>query len=595
MADNNEGKPRLRSRDWFANTERMDMTALYLERFMNYGITPEELRSGKPIIGIAQSGSDLSPCNRIHVDLAKRTRDGIRDAGGIPIEFPVHPIFENCRRPTAALDRNLLYLGLVELLHGYPIDGVVLTTGCDKTTPSQIMAASTVDIPAIVLSGGPMLDGWHEGELVGSGTVIWRSRRKLAAGEIDENEFLERATDSAPSAGHCNTMGTASTMNAAAEALGLSLPGCAAIPAPYRERGQMAYRTGRRIVAMVHEDLRPSRILTREAFLNAVATVTVIGGSSNAQPHIMAMARHAGIELEPEVWQTHGYDLPLLVNMQPAGQYLGERFHRAGGVPAAMWELLQAGKLEGHCLTCTGRTLAENLEGRESGDREMIRPFADPLQDKAGFLVLTGNLFDFAIMKTSVISEGFRRRYLSRPGNEGVFEARAIVFDGSDDYHHRINDPSLAIDQDCILVIRGAGVIGWPGSAEVVNMQPPDALIRDGVEWLPTLGDGRQSGTSDSPSILNASPESAAGGGLAWLRTGDAILVDLNTGSCNALVDEVEIARRLAEEPAPPVPPSATPWEELYREKTGQLGQGGVLEFALKYRQTSRKMPRHNH
>jgi dihydroxyacid dehydratase/phosphogluconate dehydratase len=595
MADNNEGKPRLRSRDWFANTERMDMTALYLERFMNYGITPEELRSGKPIIGIAQSGSDLSPCNRIHVDLAKRTRDGIRDAGGIPIEFPVHPIFENCRRPTAALDRNLLYLGLVELLHGYPIDGVVLTTGCDKTTPSQIMAASTVDIPAIVLSGGPMLDGWHEGELVGSGTVIWRSRRKLAAGEIDENEFLERATDSAPSAGHCNTMGTASTMNAAAEALGLSLPGCAAIPAPYRERGQMAYRTGRRIVEMVHEDLRPSRILTREAFLNAVATVTVIGGSSNAQPHIMAMARHAGIELEPEVWQTHGYDLPLLVNMQPAGQYLGERFHRAGGVPAAMWELLRAGKLEGHCLTCTGRMLAENLDGRESGDREMIRPFADPLQDKAGFLVLTGNLFDFAIMKTSVISESFRRRYLSRPGNEGVFEARAIVFDGSDDYHHRINDPSLAIDQDCILVIRGAGVIGWPGSAEVVNMQPPDALIRDGIEWLPTLGDGRQSGTSDSPSILNASPESAAGGGLAWLRTGDAIRVDLNTGSCNALVDEAEIARRLAEEPAPPVPPSATPWEELYREKTGQLGQGGVLEFALKYRQTSRKMPRHNH
>jgi len=595
MSDSGGDRPRLRSRDWFANTERMDMTALYLERFMNYGVTPEELRSGKPIIGIAQSGSDLSPCNRIHVDLAKRTRDGIRDAGGIPIEFPVHPIFENCRRPTAALDRNLLYLGLVELLHGYPIDGVVLTTGCDKTTPSQIMAASTVDIPAIVLSGGPMLDGWHEGELVGSGTVIWRSRRKLAAGEIDEDEFLERATDSAPSAGHCNTMGTASTMNAAAEALGLSLPGCAAIPAPYRERGQIAYRTGRRIVEMVHEDLRPSRILTREAFLNAIATVTVIGGSSNAQPHIMAMARHAGIELEPEVWQTHGYDLPLLVNMQPAGQYLGERFHRAGGVPAAMWELLQAGKLEGQCLTCTGRTLAENIAGRESGDREMIRPFADPLQDKAGFLVLTGNLFDFAIMKTSVISEGFRQRYLNRPGHEGAFEARAIVFDGSDDYHHRINDPALAIDQDCILVIRGAGVIGWPGSAEVVNMQPPDALIREGIVWLPTLGDGRQSGTSDSPSILNASPESAAGGGLAWLRTGDTIRVDLNTGSCNALVDEAEIARRLAEDPAPPVPPSATPWEELYREKTGQLGEGGVLEFALKYRQTSRKTPRHNH
>ena len=586
----------LRSRDWFANAERMDMTALYLERFMNYGITPEELTSGRPIIGIAQSGSDLSPCNRIHLELAKRTRDGIRDAGGVPIEFPVHPIFENCRRPTAALDRNLLYLGLVELLNGYPIDGVVLTTGCDKTTPSQIMAASTVDIPAIVLSGGPMLDGWHEGELVGSGTVIWRSRRLLAAGEIDEAEFLERATSSAPSAGHCNSMGTASTMNAVAEALGMSLTGCAAIPAPYRERGQMAYATGKRIVEMVHEDLRPSRILTREAFENAVAAVSVIGGSSNAQPHIQAMAAHAGVDLPLTVWRDHGYDLPLLVNMQPAGEYLGERFHRAGGVPAALWELLQAGVLHGQCLTCTGRTVAENLSGREASDREVIRPFAKPLQEKAGFLVLSGNLFDFAILKTSVISEEFRRRYLSRPGEEGVFEARAVVFDGSDDYHHRINDPALSIDAGCILVIRGAGAIGWPGSAEVVNMQPPDALIQSGIQWLPTMGDGRQSGTSDSPSVLNASPESAAGGGLAWLRTGDTIRVDLNAGACNALVSQDEIARRLANEPAPPIPPSNTPWEELFREKTGQLGEGQVMEFALKYRGTSTDgLPRHNH
>ena len=458
---------------------------------MNYGVTPEELRSGKPIIGIAQSGSDLSPCNRIHLDLARRTRDGIRDAGGIPIEFPVHPIFENCRRPTAALDRNLLYLGLVELLNGYPIDGVVLTTGCDKTTPSQVMAASTVDIPAIVLSGGPMLDGWHDGELVGSGTVIWRSRRMLSAGDIDESEFLKRACDSAPSPGHCNSMGTASTMNAVAEALGLSLTGCAAIPAPYRERGQIAYRTGRRIVEMVHEDLTPSRILTREAFLNAIATVGVCGGSSNAQPHIVAMARHARIELEPDVWESSGYELPLLVNMQPAGKYLGERFHRAGGVPAAMWELLEAGKLHGDCLTCTGTTMAENLAGRESVDREMIRPFADPLQERAGFKVLRGNLFDFGVLKTSVISEEFRQRYLCRPGQENVFEARAIVFDSSEDYHNRINDPELEIDENCILVMRGSGVIGWPGSAEVVNMQPPDALIRRGISWLPTLGDGR--------------------------------------------------------------------------------------------------------
>jgi len=583
-----------RSRDWFADPARSDMVALYLERFMNYGVTPEELRSGKPIIGIAQSGSDLSPCNRIHVDLAKRTAAGIRDAGGIPMEFPVHPIFENCRRPTAALDRNLLYLGLVEILYGYPIDAVVLTTGCDKTTPSQIMAASTVDIPAIVLSGGPMLDGWHEGELVGSGTVIWRSRRKLAAGEIDEEEFLKRATDSAPSPGHCNTMGTASTMNGVAEALGLSLPGCAAIPAPYRERGQMAYLTGKRIVDMAYEDLRPSKILTRDSFLNAIAFVTAAGGSSNAEPHIMAMARHAGVELSPDDWTTHGYDLPLLLNMQPAGKFLSERYHRAGGVPALLWELAEAGKLKADCLTVTGKTIGENIGGRQTNDREVIYPYAAPLKEQAGFLVLSGNLFDHAIMKTSVISDEFRDRYLNRPGSEGVFEARAIVFDGADDYHHRLNDPSLNIDENCILVMRGAGPIGWPGSAEVVNMQPPDALIQRGVMWLPTLGDGRQSGTSDSPSILNASPESAAGGGLAWLRTGDTIRIDLNAGTCNALVDEAEIARRKAEG-APAIPESHTPWEELFREKTGQMHEGAVLEFALKYRGISAKTPRHNH
>lgn len=583
-----------RSRDWFADPARSDMAALYLERFMNYGLTPAELRSGRPIVAIAQTGSDLSPCNRIHLELAKRTREGIRDAGGICFEFPVHPIFENCRRPTAALDRNLAYLGLVEILYGYPIDAVVLTTGCDKTTPAGIMAASTVDIPAIVLSGGPMLDGWHEGELVGSGTVIWRSRRLLAAGKISEDEFLDRACDSAPSAGHCNTMGTASTMNAVAETLGLSLPGCAAIPAPYRERGQIAYETGLRIVEMAYEDLRPSRILTRESFLNAIRLVSAVGGSSNAQPHLMAMARHAGVELRASDWADYGYDVPLILDMQPAGRFLGERFHRAGGVPAVLRELDAAGLLDRDCITVTGRTIGENIAGRETHDPEMIRPVDRPLKQKAGFLVLSGNLFDFAIMKTSVISDEFRQRYLERLGSEGVFEARAIVFDGSDDYHHRINDPALGIDENCILVIRGAGPIGWPGSAEVVNMQPPDALIRRGIAWLPTLGDGRQSGTSDSPSILNASPESAAGGGLSWLRTGDVIRIDLTAGRCDALVDAAEIERRKAAGP-PEIPPSHTPWEEIYREKVGQMGDGAVLEMAVKYRGVAEKTPRHNH
>jgi dihydroxy-acid dehydratase len=590
-----EGPPGgFRSRDWFANPHRSDMTAVYLERFMNYGITPGELRSGRPIIGIAQTGNDLNPCNRVHIELAKRVRDGIRDAGGIPMEFPVHPIFENCRRPTAALDRNLAYLGLVEILNGYPIDAVVLTTGCDKTTPSGLMAAATMDLPTIVLSGGPMLDGYNEGKLAGAGSIIWASRKRLAAGEIDEEEFIAACMASATSVGHCNTMGTAATMNAVAEALGMSLPGCAAIPAAYRERGQYAYETGRRIVALAYEDLRPSAILTREAFLDAIAITTAIGGSTNAQPHITAMARHAGIEITTDDWREVGLRLPLLVNMQPAGEYLGERFHRAGGVPAVMWELLQAGKLHGDRITVTGRTVAENIAGLGVRDRDVIRPFADPLMEDAGLLPLKGNLFDFAIMKVSVISPEFRARYLEQPGHEGVFEGRAIVFDGGDDYHDRINDPSLAIDADCILVMRGAGPVGWPGSAEVTNMQPPDALIARGIESLPTIGDGRQSGTSASPSIVHASPESARGGGLAWLRTGDTIRIDLNAGRCDALVPDEEIARRKAEA-APAIPPNNTPWEEIYRATVGPLETGGCLELAPKYRGVSRAVPRHNH
>ncbi|KEP69434.1 dihydroxy-acid dehydratase [Thioclava dalianensis] len=587
-------KRRLRSQDWFDNPDHADLTALYLERFMNYGTTPEELRSGKPIIGIAQSGSDLNPCNRHHLDLAKRVRDGIRDAGGIPIEFPTHTLFENCKRPTAALDRNLAYLSLVELLYGYPFDGVVLTTGCDKTTPSALMAAATVDLPAIVLSGGPMLDGWHEGELVGSGTVIWRSRRKYAAGEITRDEFLDTALDSAPSIGHCNTMGTASTMNAIAEALGMSLTGCAAIPAAYRARGQMAYRTGVRAVELVHEDIRPSDILTRAAFLNAIKLNAAIGGSTNAQPHIMAMAKHAGVALDPSDWQTHGYDIPLLANVQPAGKYLGERFHRAGGVPAILWELLQAGQLDGTCPTVTGRSMAENLEGRESSDREVIYRFDAPMMERAGFYVLSGNLFDFAILKTSVISPEFRARYLSEPGREGIFEGTAFVFDGSEDYHARINDPSLEIDETSILVIRGAGPLGWPGSAEVVNMQPPDRLLKRGITSLPTIGDGRQSGTADSPSILNASPESAAGGGLAWLRTGDTIRIDLNTGRCDMLVSDDELAAREANG-LPPIPEAATPWQKLYRETVTQMADGATIRDAEQFRQLAKRLPRHNH
>ncbi len=589
---------RLRSQEWFDSPDNTPMTALYLERYMNWGLTREELQSGKPLIGIAQTGSDLSPCNRHHLQLADRVREGIREAGGLAFEFPVHPIQETGRRPTAALDRNLAYLGLVEVLHGYPLDGVVLTTGCDKTTPACLMAAATVDLPAIVLSGGPMLNGWHDGQ-TGSGTIVWKARELLAAGEIDEAGFVELVASSAPSPGHCNTMGTASTMNALAEALGMSLPGSAAIPAPHRDRARVAYLTGRRIVEMVAEDLKPSDILTREAFENAIVVNTAIGGSTNAPIHLGAIARHAGVPLPLEEWQRLGLAVPLLVDLQPAGKYLGEEFHRAGGVPAVVHELLAHGLLHADARTVNGRTLGENCRDTPASDRDVVRTFDDALLQDAGFLVLTGNLFDRAIMKTSVISPEFRERFLSDPEHPGAFEGRAMVFDGPEDYHARIDDPALGVDESSVLFMRGTGPLGYPGSAEVVNMQPPAAMIKQGVHALPCVGDGRQSGTSGSPSILNASPEAAAGGGLAVLRTGDRVRIDLVKGTADVLLDEEELAeRRRALEAAGgfPVPPSQTPWQEIQRSMVDQLADGMVLRPAVAYQRVARGgVPRDNH
>lgn len=587
---------RLRSQKWFDDPSHADMTAIYVERYLNYGLTRAELQSGRPIIGIAQTGSDLAPCNRHHLELAQRTKAAIRDAGGIPMEFPVHPLAEQGRRPTAALDRNLAYLGLVEILHGYPLDGVVLTTGCDKTTPACLMAAATVDIPAIVLSGGPMLDGWHQGQRVGSGTVIWHARNLMAAGKIDYEGFMELATASSPSIGHCNTMGTALSMNALAEALGMSLPTCASIPAPYRERGQMAYATGLRIVDMVREDLRPSRIMTRQAFENAIVVASALGASTNCPPHLIAIARHMGVDLSLDDWQRLGEDVPLLVNCVPAGEYLGENFHRAGGVPAVQHELLAAGRLHADCTTVSGRTIGDIAGAAATADRDVIRTCEAPLKHRAGFIVLSGNFFDSAIMKMSVVGEDFRRAYLSEPGNENAFEARAIVFDGPEDYHARIDDPALNIDERCLLVIRGAGPVGYPGGAEVVNMAPPARLIRQGIDSLPCMGDGRQSGTSASPSILNMSPEAAVGGGLALLRTNDRIRVDLNARSVTLLVDADELRAR-REEPLPPVVQAQTPWQELFRGQVGQLSTGMCLEPATLYLRVveQRGDPRHSH
>ncbi len=596
----NASNTRLRSRDWFDNPHNPDMTALYIERYLNFGLSPREMQSNRPIIGIAQTGSDLSPCNRHHLVLAERVREGIRDAGGIALEFPVHPIQETGKRPTAGLDRNLAYLGLVEVLYGYPLDGVVLTIGCDKTTPACLMAAATVNIPAIALSVGPMLNGWFRGERTGSGTIIWKARELLATGEIDNDAFLKLVTSSSPSTGYCNTMGTATTMNSLAEALGMQLPGAAAIPAPYRDRQEIAYETGRRIVEMVREDLKPSDIMTKDAFVNAIRVNSAIGGSTNAPIHLNGLARHLGIELAIEEWQSIGRDIPLLVNLQPAGEYLGEDFYRAGGVPAVVNQLMGQGLIHEDAITANGRSIGENCRKTTIQDEKVIWPYGQPLKQKAGFLVLTGNLFHSAIMKTSVISDEFRHRYLDNPDDLEAFEGRAVVFDGPEDYHARIDEPSLDVTETDILVMRGAGPIGYPGAAEVVNMRPPSYLITQGVHALPCIGDGRQSGTSGSASILNASPEAAAGGNLALLRTGDRLRVDMRKGRVDMLLPESEISERrvaLQAEGGYRYPAHQTPWQELQRGSVGQLETGAVLESAVAYQRIAQTKgtPRDNH
>jgi len=589
-------KKNLRSRQWFDNPKDPEMTALYLERYLNYGLTRKELQSGNPIIGIAQSGSDLSPCNRHFLSLSKRIKDGIRREGGIPMEFPTHPIQETGKRPTAMLDRNLSYLSLVEVLYGYPIDGVVLTTGCDKTTPAALMAAATVNIPAIVLSGGPMLDGNYKGKLAGSGTIIWEARKLLGKGKINYEEFMDMVSAAAPSIGHCNTMGTASSMNSVAEALGMSLPGCAVIPAPYREREQISFDTGKRIVRMVHEDLKPSKIMTRKAFENAVIVASAIGGSSNCTTHLIAIAKHMGVKFDLSNWQKLGHEIPLLVNCQPAGEYLMESFYRAGGIPAIMKELMKHKKIHTNIITVSGKTVGENLKKKITINRKVIKSFKDNLSENAGFLVMKGNFFSSAIMKTSVISSEFRKRYLSNSNHLNVFIGKAVVFEGPEDYHKRINNKKLKIDERSILIIRGCGPVGYPGAAEVVNMQPPDRLLKKGINALPTLGDGRQSGTSESPSILHVSPESAVGGDLAIVKTGDKMRIDLNKRRVDLLISKAEFKKRRKRKKIPKLD-NQTPWQEISRSNVGQLEDGACIRSRGLYINIAEKkgIPRNNH
>jgi len=589
-------KKNLRSAQWFNNPKDPEMTAIYLERYLNYGLTRKELQSGNPIIGIAQSGSDLSPCNRHFLSLSKRIKDGIRRAGGIPMEFPTHPIQETGKRPTAMLDRNLSYLSLVEVLYGYPIDGVVLTTGCDKTTPAALMAAATVNIPAIVLSGGPMLDGNYKGKLAGSGTIIWEARKLLGKGKINYEEFMDMVSAAAPSIGHCNTMGTASSMNSVAEALGMSLPGCAVIPAPYREREQVSFDTGKRIVGMVHEDLRPSKIMTRKAFENAVIVASAIGGSSNCTTHLIAIAKHMGVKFDLSNWQKLGHKIPLLANCQPAGEYLMESFYRAGGIPAIMKELMKNKKIHTNIITVSGKTVGENLKRKIEINRKVIKSFKDNLSENAGFLVMKGNFFSSAIMKTSVISPEFRERYLSDPNHPNVFKGKAVVFEGPEDYHKRINSKKLKIDEKSILIIRGCGPVGYPGAAEVVNMQPPDRLLKKGINALPTLGDGRQSGTSESPSILHVSPESAVGGDLAIVKTGDKMRIDLSKRRVDLLISKIEFNKRRKRKKIPKLD-NQTPWQEISRLNVGQLEDGACIRSRGIYMDIAEKkgIPRNNH
>jgi dihydroxy-acid dehydratase len=591
-------KKKLRSRLWFNNPDDREMTALYLERYLNYGLTREELQGDKPIIAIAQTGSDLSPCNRHHIELSKRVRDGVIAAGGTVIEIPVHPIQETGKRPTAMLDRNLAYLSLVETLYGYPIDGVVLNIGCDKTTPALLMAAASVNIPAIALSVGPMLNGSFRGQRTGSGTIVWKARELLAKGEIDDDGFMDLVASSAPSTGYCNTMGTATTMNSIAEALGMQLPGSAAIPAPYRERGQMAYMTGKRIVDMVHEDLKPSDIMTKEAFENAIVLNSAIGGSTNAPIHLNGLAKLLGIELTNDDWQRLGHKVPLLVNLQPAGEYLGEDYHRAGGVPAVIGQLIKADMLpHPNQITANGKTMGDNCTNVEIINTDVIKPIETPIKEHAGFINLTGNLFDSSIMKTSVISQEFTDRYLSNADDPNAFEGRAIVFDGPEDFHKRIDDESLGIDEHCILMMRGTGPIGYPGGAEVVNMRPPSYLLKRGINSLPCVGDGRQSGTSGSPSILNAAPEAAAGGGLALVQTGDMLRIDLNACTANILISDDALQSRRAALPENAHRATAqTPWQEIFQEKVCQFDDGMLLEGSEKHKDiAARHVPRDNH
>ena len=572
-------KRKLRSQAWFGGNDKDGF--IHRSWMRNQGF-PGDVFDGRPVIGICNTWSELTPCNAHFRELAQRVKNGVWEAGGFPLEFPVTSLGETNMRPTAAMFRNLVSMDVEESIRANPIDAVVLLCGCDKTTPSLVMGAASCDVPTIVLSGGPMLNGHYRGQTIGSGTVVWRFSEAVKAGTMSQQEFMDAESCMSRSAGHCMTMGTASTMACMVESLGLSLPGNAAIPAVDSRRKVLAQETGRRIVAMVHEDLRIAKILTREAFQNAIRACAAIGGSTNAVIHLIAFAGRVGVPLTLDDWDKYGRDVHTILDIQPAGRFLMEEFYYAGGLPAVLWKLAQVGQLDDGALTANGKTIGENVKDAPNWDNEVIREYGNPLVESGGIAVLRGNLCpDGAVLKPSAASPHLMRH-----------RGRAVVFDTIEEYKARIDDPDLAVDETSVLVLKNCGPRGYPGMAEVGNMGLPPKLLARGITDMVRISDARMSGTAYGTVVLHVCPEAALGGPLALVREGDWIELDVEARRLHLDVDEVELARRRTEW-IEPEPAFKSGYQSLYVKHVMQADKGADFDFLLGCR--GHEVPRESH